>query len=79
MHWDITQQNILYFQGNPPEAALCDFGKLYSSTTDTYTTLAAWRYLPPEIVEGRSLQPRIAIWMLALALIVVWTSRVQRQ
>lgn len=74
MHRDITQQNILYFKGDPPEAALCDFGKLCFSKTDTYTALAAWNYLPPEIVEGQSnpYDQSIDIWMLALALVHCW-------
>jgi len=74
MHRDISQQNILYFPGNPPRATLCDFGKLHLGKTDTYTVLAAWDYLPPEIVEGRSncYSQSIDIWMLALALVIVW-------
>ena len=74
MHRDITRQNILYFKGDPPEAALCDFGKLCFSNTDTYTGLAAWSNLPPEIVEGESnvYDHSIDIWMLALALVLTW-------
>ncbi len=74
MHRDISQQNILYFEGNPARATLCDFGKLHPDKTDTYTALAAWDYLPPEIVQGRSnrYNQSIDIWMLALALVLVW-------
>ena len=74
MHRDITRQNILYFKGDPPEAALCDFGKLCLSKTDTYTALAAWNNLPPEIVQGESnpYDQSIDIWMLALALVLSW-------
>ena len=74
MHRDITRQNILYFKGDPPEAALCDFGKLCFSKTDTYTALAAWNSLPPEIVQGESnpYDQSIDIWMLALALVLSW-------
>ena len=74
MHRDVTRQNILYFQGDPPEAALCDFGKLCLNKTDTYTSLAAWSNLPPEIVEGESnaYDQSIDIWMLALALVLSW-------
>lgn len=74
MHRDITQQNILYFEGDPPRATLCDFGKLHLEKTDTYTALAAWDYLPPEIVQGRSnwYNQSIDVWMLALALVLVW-------
>nr|AUW31023.1 putative kinase [Cladonia uncialis subsp. uncialis] len=74
MHRDITRQNILYFNGNPPEAALCDFGKLCFRKIDTYTGLAAWSNLPPEIVEGESnpYNQSIDIWMLALALVLTW-------
>ena len=74
MHRDITRQNILYFKGDPPEAALCDFGKLCFSKTDTYTFLAAWNNLPPELVEGESnpYDQSIDIWMLALALLLAW-------
>ena len=74
MHRDITRQNILYFKGDPPEAALCDFGKLCLNKTDTYTSLAAWSNLPPEILEGESnvYDQSIDIWMLALALVLTW-------
>ena len=74
MHRDITRQNILYFKGDPPEAALCDFGKLCLNKTDTYTGLAAWSNLPPEIVVGESnvYDQSIDIWMLALALVLIW-------
>ena len=78
MHRDITRQNILYFKGNPPEAALCDFGKLYRGTTHTSPRIAAWNYLPPEIVEGASnpYNQSLDIWMLALALLFCWYRRV---
>lgn len=74
MHRDISRQNILYFKGEPPRAALCDFGKLYPGKTDTNTVLAAWVYLPPEIVEGGFYyyNQSIDVWMLALALVGVW-------
>ena len=77
IHRDITRQNILYFKGDPPEATLCDFGKLCFSDTDTYTGLAAWSNLPPEIVEGESniYDQSIDIWMLALALVLTWRPR----
>ena len=74
MHRDITITNILYFKGSPAEAALCDFGKLYFGKTDTDTSLAAWAYLPPEIVQGESktYNQSIDIWMLAYALVLTW-------
>ena len=74
MHRDITRQNILYFKGDPPEAALCDFGKLCLKKTDTCTSLAAWSNLPPEIVEGQSnpYDQSIDIWMLGLSLVLAW-------
>ena len=74
MHRDITPQNILYFKGNPPEAALCDFGKLCFDKTHTDTGLAAWAFLPPEIVQGRAIphDKKIDVWMLALALVLCW-------
>ena len=74
MHRDITPQNMLYFKGDPPEAALCDFGKLLYGRTHTDTGLAAWLFLPPEIVEGESnpYDQSIDIWMLALALVLSW-------
>ena len=74
MHRDVTRQNLLYFKGDPPEGALCDFGKLCFSKTDTYTGLAAWSNLPPEIVEGESnpYDQSIDIWMLGLALVLTW-------
>ena len=74
MHRDITRQNMLYFKGDPPEAALCDFGKLCLKKIDTYTSLAAWSNLPPEIVEGESnpYNQSIDIWMLGLSLVLTW-------
>ena len=74
MHRDITRQNILYFKGDPPEAALCDFGKLCLKKIDTYTSLAAWSNLPPEIVQGESnpYDQSIDIWMLGLSLVLTW-------
>ena len=74
MHRDITITNMLYFKGPPAEAALCDFGKLYFGKTDTDTSLAAWAYLPPEIVEGESntYDQSIDIWMLAYAIVLTW-------
>ena len=74
MHRDINRQNMLFFKGNPPEAALCDFGKLCSRKTSTNTCIAAWNWLPPEIIEGESntYNQSIDIWMLALALVISW-------
>ncbi len=68
---------MLYFKGDPPEAALCDFGKLYLKKIDTYTGLAAWSNLPPEIVEGNfnPYDQSIDIWMLDLALILTLCSQ----
>lgn len=79
MHRDITRQNILFFEAKPqrsqPErAALCDFGKVYQGASSTYTRLAAWANLPPEIVPGKA-NPyghKIDVWMLALALVLCW-------
>lgn len=74
IHRDITRQNILYCAGSPPQAALCDFGKVHEGRTDTNTALAAWSYLPPEIIQWKKNEynQSIDIWMLALALISVW-------
>ena len=80
MHRDITVTNMLYFKGPPTEAALCDFGKLYFGKTDTDTSLAAWAYLPPEIVQGESktYNQSIDIWMLAYALVLTWYHKVRK-
>lgn len=79
IHRDVTPQNILLFkarpeQSQPARAALCDFGKLCLRKTNTNTALAAWDFLPPEIVQGQSnvYDQCIDIWMLALALVLVW-------
>lgn len=74
MHRDITPMNILYFKGDPSEAALCDFGKLCFRKTANNTALAAWKFLPPEIVEGHLniYNQSIDIWMLALSLVMMW-------
>ncbi|KAL8744926.1 MAG: hypothetical protein Q9190_002878 [Brigantiaea leucoxantha] len=74
IHRDITPMNILYFDQEPRHAALCDFGKLCMSKTHTMTALAAWRFLPPEIVQDKTrvYNQKIDIWMLGLALIYCW-------
>lgn len=78
MHRDITPMNILYFPTQPRHAALCDFGKMHNSPIDTETALAAWQWLPPEIVkvndptQRRRYDQKIDIWMLALSLIFTW-------
>lgn len=79
MHRDITRQNILFIearplQSQPERAALFDFGKLCQSSTDTYTALAAWPNLPPEIEQYRSnsYSQSIDVWMLALTLTHTW-------
>lgn len=79
MHRDITRQNILFFEARPQRsqlerAALCDFGKVHFGKSDTNTRLAAWDFLPPEIVEGKSrpYDHSIDVWMLALALVLCW-------
>ena len=80
MHRDITPQNMLYFKGDPPEAALYNFGKLLYGKTHTDTGLAAWMFLPPEIVQGRSnpYDQKIDIWMLAFALVLSWFPQAYR-
>ena len=77
MHRDVTVTNILYFKGPPAEAALCDFGKLHLGKTDSDTSLAAWKFLPPEIVQGESktYNQSIDIWMLGYALVYTWYSK----
>lgn len=84
MHRDITRQNILFFEAQPQRsqlerAALCDFGKVYFGNSNTDTRLAAWAFLPPEIVEGKhdAYNHRIDIWMLALALVHCWYPEAQ--
>ena len=78
IHRDITKQNILYLEGDPPRAALFDFGKTHFWPSDTDTRLAAWTFLPPELVHGNSntYDQRIDTWMLALAVVHVWYPRV---
>ncbi|KAL8710658.1 MAG: hypothetical protein Q9220_004882 [cf. Caloplaca sp. 1 TL-2023] len=75
MHRDITQQNILFFpHKDPPEARLCDFGKFCDTKEATDTHLAAWQYLPPELVKGEYnlYGQSLDIWMLGLALTQAW-------
>ena len=74
MHRDITPMNVLYFSIEPAHAAICDFGKLCRSKTDNVTTLAAWRWLPPEISENqrRTYDQKIDIWMLGYTLLYCW-------
>ena len=81
MHRDITPQNILYFKGDPPEAAFCDFGKVCFSKSAKSTSLAAWRFLPPEIVAGQqnAYNQSIDIWMLAFSLTILWYPLVTAQ
>lgn len=74
MHRDITPMNVLYFKKEPVHAALCDLGKLCRSKTDNVTTLAGWRWLPPEILENqrRTYDQKIDIWMLGYTLLYCW-------
>lgn len=79
MHRDITPNNILLIEDNPnksePErAVLCDFGKVCLKGMDTNTAIAAWYYLPPEVVQFSSAayNQSIDVWMLAHALVHVW-------
>ena len=74
MHRDITPMNILYFSQDPEHAALCDFGKLCRTRTDTVTTLAGWKWLPPEIKKNRReiYDQKIDVWMLGHALLFCW-------
>ena len=78
MHRDITPQNILCFKGDPPEAAFCDFGKVCFSKIANSTSLAAWKYLPPEIVAGQhnAYNQSIDVWMLAFSLVMMWYPQV---
>lgn len=80
MHRDITPMNILYFSREPEHAALCDFGKLCKSRTHTFTALAAWKFLPPEIAPNRVkiYNQKIDIWMLGLALVYSWYPQFQK-
>ncbi len=75
MHRDITGGNVLLFPSSrPPRAALCDYGKLCKTPTSNVTTLAAMRYLPPEIdpQNPRMYDQKIDIWLLGLTLIHCW-------
>ena len=79
MHRDVTLQNILYFEARKDceereKAGLCDFGKICFIIEATETALAAWKFLPPEIVKGESRVYNLSIdmWMLALALVSSW-------
>ena len=74
MHRDITPMNVLYFGQEPTHASLCDFGKLCRSATSNITTLAAWRWLPPEIRENerRTYDLKVDIWMLGYTLVYCW-------
>lgn len=75
MHRDITPMNLIYFEDAKPEqAVLCDFGKACERKVDTDTRLAAWNFLPPELIPGES-QPynqKLDVWLLGLALILCW-------
>jgi len=75
MHRDITGGNVLLFPNSkPPRAALCDYGKLCKAPTSNVTTLAAMRYLPPEIVpqNPRMYDQKIDVWLLGLTLVHCW-------
>jgi len=75
MHRDITGGNVLLFPNSrPPRAALCDYGKLCKAPTSNVTTLAAMRYLPPEIdpQSPRIYDQKIDIWLLGLTLVHCW-------
>ena len=75
MHRDITPMNILVFpHEEPPQAALCDFGKFCDTPTEVETRLAAWQFLPPELQDGKKnpYDQKLDIWMLGYALVYSW-------
>lgn len=79
IHRDITPKNILLLEDelNDPDlerAALCDFGKVSLRKTGTDTAIAAWYFLPPEVVDFHSnvYDQSIDVWMLACTLVHVW-------
>lgn len=74
IHRDITPSNILFFDGDPRHAALCDFGAVCRRPTDVDTAIAAWKFLPPELQKGQLYlyNQKIDVWMLSLSLIMCW-------
>ena len=80
MHRDITPNNVLVF-AEPVRAVLCDFGKLCKQKTSIDTNLAAWRWLPPEIQQGKDYvyDQNVDIWELGLTLLRTWFPWVRDQ
>ena len=74
MHRDLSPQNLLFFDGEKPEAKICDFGKVSFKPTSTYNYIANFCFLPPEITNeqkepyGQSLD----IWLLGQSLVLNW-------
>lgn len=75
MHRDIIPMNILVFpHEDPPQAALCDFGKFCTTPTDVETRLVGWQFLPPELQKDQRnpYDQTLDMWMLGLALTYCW-------
>lgn len=80
MHRDITARNLLFFPYEVPQhARLCDFGKFCATPQATDTCIAAWRFLPPELEEGKYNQydQSLDIWLLGLAIAKTWWTSLQ--
>ena len=82
IHRDFTPKNVLLIEDDsadldkkkPERAVLCDFGKVCLERRATNTAIAAWYYLPLEVVEFHSnvYDQTIDVWMLAYTLVHVW-------
>ncbi|KAL8865517.1 MAG: hypothetical protein Q9198_009287, partial [Flavoplaca austrocitrina] len=80
MHRDITARNLLFFPyAVPQHARLCDFGKFCTTPQATDACIAAWRFLPPELEEGKYNQydQSLDIWLLGLAIANTWWTSLQ--
>ncbi|KAL8836721.1 MAG: hypothetical protein Q9176_006142 [Flavoplaca citrina] len=80
MHRDITARNLLFFPYVVPQhARLCDFGKFYTTPQANDTCIAAWRFLPPELEEGKHnhYDQSLDIWLLGLAIANTWWTSLQ--
>lgn len=61
MHRDITRKNLLVLSLDPPDAALCDYGKATKAQQNADTHIGPIHTLAPEVYE-QSYTNKIDIW-----------------
>ena len=66
MHRDVSPSNILVMSDDPPQAALCDYGKATKAEKAFETTIGPIPFLAPEVGEPGGYTNKIDIWGVGL-------------